>query len=629
MRYIFFALFLGIWAKAQTTNDESIIIDNGDRDSIKIFKPTINDYLYYTQFSEKKVFDTVFTIDKSYHFTQYNNQDNFGRVQFSNIGSGFQQLKYIQSTEEDLTLLPQKKSFFILGIKDIKYYNVKTPTTAFHYHNGVNNGGVLQTTYTQNIGKRFNFAIEYMGLRSKGFYQRELSASNNLTFSGHYISKNQKYELFSHYINQNISNEENGGISNLENFISGDSRFNSRENLVINLKNSHSKFSIRRYYLSHSFSPFNKEKIPFNLKHTFYYQSNRYGYQQDGDEIYYASPILQNYPANAQKFSKNLSNTFSLGFNQNKFKAEAGIRHQIIRYETRSPIIINQQVIDSQLKENRFGIVGNLSISLWDKVNAKSSLEISRGQEFGNYINSTNQLTFEPIKDYFLNTWLNFKSSAPTFNYIMNASFYEDYNYKLNFKNQNIIEFGADLGLKWFNSKISANYFRIHQMAYFDGTGKPQQTNSAINISQIGGEATFNYKKFHLNTQILFQNVLNNKNLLPLPQWIGRANLYYQSKIFRNAAEIQTGIKTYYFSKFASKEYFPLLNEFILPSRGYSIGGQPIADAYVNFKVKRMMIYAEAQHFNTIFNKNQSYAAPYYPIVDFRLNLGIVWYLFH
>ena len=122
---------------------------------------------------------------------------------------------------------------------------------------------------------------------------------------------------------------------------------------------------------------------------------------------------------------------------------------------------------------------------------------------------------------------------------------------------------------------------------------------------------------------------MNNKELLPLPSFIGRANVYYQNKIFKKAAEIQTGIKVYYFSKFTSREYFPILNEFVLSSNSNNIGGQPIADAYINLKVKRMLIYAEAQHFNASLTKNKSFAAPFYPIADFRLNLGIVWYLFH
>ena len=114
-----------------------------------------------------------------------------------------------------------------------------------------------------------------------------------------------------------------------------------------------------------------------------------------------------------------------------------------------------------------------------------------------------------------------------------------------------------------------------------------------------------------------------------MPNFIGRANLFWQSKAFKNAAEIQTGVKVYYFTKFASREFFPVLNEFILPgNNSYSIGGQPIVDVYFNLKVKRMFFFIEAQHLNTTFMQNKSFAAPNYPIYDFRLNLGIVWYLF-
>ena len=629
MRYIFFMLFIGVWGQAQITDSE-IIIDNGNKDSIKIFKPTINDYQYRTQFSEKKAFDTTFTIDKYYQFTQFNNRDNFGKIQFSNMGSGFQQLIYETNFEEDLALFPTKKSFTFLGIKDIKYYDVKTPTTIFHYHNGYNNGGALQSTYTQNIGKRFNFAIKYMGLRSQGFYQRDLASSNNSIFSTHYLSKNGRYEIYTHYIHQNISNEENGGLANLDNFISGDSRFNNRESLTINLYNTYSKFMARRYYFSHILTPFNAEKFPFKIKHTLYHQSNRFNYTQENNENYYSSALINDYDTNTYKQSKNFSNTLSLAFDQKKFKAEAGIRYQNIRFKTGTPIIINGAIADNLMKENRIGIIGNIALKIWNKFDLNSSLEISNGTKLGNYINSKNQITFEPIKDYFLNAYLNIKSSAPSFNYLMNASFYKDYNYSFtNFKNQNILNLGADIQLKWFSTKLFLNYFRIDQMAYFNTDKIPQQSSSPVNISQIGGEANFNHGRFHLNTKLHFQNVMNNKELLPLPSFIGRANVYYQNKIFKKAAEIQTGIKVYYFSKFTSREYFPILNEFVLSSKSNNIGGQPIADAYINLKVKRMLIYAEAQHFNASLTKNKSFAAPFYPIADFRLNLGIVWYLFH
>ena len=65
------------------SNKDTLVVDKGGRDSVKIFKPKFTDYLHYTQFSEKKPFDTVFTTDKSYQFSQFNNRDNFGKIQFA------------------------------------------------------------------------------------------------------------------------------------------------------------------------------------------------------------------------------------------------------------------------------------------------------------------------------------------------------------------------------------------------------------------------------------------------------------------------------------------------------------------------------------------------------------------
>ena len=618
-------------APQRQSQQDSLIVDKGKKDSLKIFKPTINDYLIQNQFSDKKVFDTVFTVDKSYMFTQFNNRDNFGKIQFSNIGSGYQDLVFNVNKEQNLALLPTKKSHFILGIDDVRYYDVKTPTTSFVYHNAMKQGAALQSTYTQNIGKNFNFAVEYMGLRSQGLYRRELAASNNFIFSAKFNSNNNRYKFFTHYIHQNVNNEENGGIADMSLFLGDDSRFKNRQNLPVNLENTETRFSYRRYYFSQEFQFINSERFPFKVRHTIFHQANKYRYLQIGAESYYQKPLLEDFDPYAYKFSKNLSNTVSLLFDKPTFKLEAGVRHQLINLGTDRELPTSVGVaIPLDNKENRLGAVGNLEIKLWNKIDLRSNLEYSNGAKFGNFLRSENQLKLEPIKDYILDAHVNFQTSKPSFNYLINPSFYQDFNYNfMNASNQNILEIGGKVNLKWFQSAIFANYFKIDNYAYFTEDYLPKQSAASLNISQIGGEATFSYKKFNLNTKLLFQTALSEKDLFPMPNFVGRLNVFYQSKAFKNAAEIQTGIKVYYFSTFDSRAYSPLLNEFVLSSNASAIGGKPIADAYFNMKVKRMMIFAEAQHFNTTFMKNRSFAAPIFPIYDFRLNLGIVWYLFH
>lgn len=645
MKYILFIIiFFGFISKAQVVNktdlnkpdkkkDDTLVIDSGKKDSLKIFKPTINDYLYQTQFSEKKVFDTVMTFDKTYIYSQYNNKDNFGRVQVANVGAGFNPLSYEVNPEQNLSLLPENKSYGIIGIDDVKYYDVKTPTATFVYHNAMKNGAALRSTYTQNIGKRFNFALEYTGLRSQGMYRNSLAANNNTLFSGHYISKSGNYELFAHYLHQNVNNQESGGIVDDDLFQSGSSDYSNKQNAQVNLASSSSQYGYRRYYLSHQFSPFNPEKYPFRIRHTIFHQGNKYYYAQGAVEPYWKTvpqEIVGNFPLSTKKYSDNLSNTVSLVWDNEKFKLDAGVRYQMLKFGA-TAISLPILEIPNEIKENRIGAVGNLQVKLLDKIQLNSFLEFSNGSQFGTYLKTTNNLKFEPIKDYFVNAKVNFQSVYPSFNYLLNTSIYNNFNYYLqNAKNQSVTEIGGNVNLKWFKTELFVNYFRIDNYTYFDQFAMPKQSDSSLNISQIGGDATFSYGDFHLNTRLQFQNALTNKELLPLPSFIGRANFFYQSKAFKDAAEIQAGIKVYYFSKFASRDYFPILNEYILPnSSSFSIGGQPIADIYINMKVKKMFFFVEGQQIGTVISHNKAYAFPHYPVYDFRLNLGIVWYMFN
>lgn len=611
---------------------DTLIIDSGKKDSLKIFKPTIQDYQYQTQFSEKKIFDTAMTFEKTFVFSQYNNRDNFGRVQFANIGAGFNPLSYEVNSEENLSLLPSNKSYGIVGVNDVQYYDVKTPTATFIYHTAMRNGAALKSTYTQNIGKRFNFAVEYLGLRSQGMYRNSLAANNNTLFSGHYTSKKGNYELFAHYLHQNVNNQENGGIVDDDLFQSGNSESN-KLNAQVNLASSSSQYSYRRYYLSHQFTPFNSEKFPFRIRHTILNQGNKYYYNQEAlEEYWFSNPteIVNGFSTSTKKYSNNFSNTLSLVLDNEKFKLDAGVRYQMLKFGL-NEISLPLLSIPTELKENRLGAVGNLQIKLFDKFQINSFLEFSKGNQFGSYLKTTNNIKFEPIKDYFVNAKINFQSAYPSFNYLANTSVYNKFNYYLqDAKNQSITEIGGNINLKWFQSQLFANYFRIDNYTYFDAAAMPRQSENSLNISQIGGDATFSFRKFHLNTRVQFQSALTNKELLPMPSFIGRANFFFQSKAFKNAAEIQAGIKVYYFSKFASREYFPILNEYILPSSdSFSIGGQPIADVYFNLKVKRMFFFIEGQQIGTFISHNKAYAFPHYPVYDFRLNIGIVWYLFN
>lgn len=637
MKYFFILLLISSLFNAQIINktnsripSDTLVVDNGGKDSMNIFQPTIEDYTYRTEFGPVVTYDTTFTVERSYRLTQYNNKDNYGSIQFANIGSGFQRLLFRPDSFPIHDLLPERKSFFYIESDSVKYYDVKTPTTSFLYHSAMRNGAALQSTYTQNVGRNFNIALEYMGLRSEGFYTNSLAANNHTLFSANYKTVSGKYGFVAHFIHQNVNNEEYGGIKDLELFLGGDSRFRNRQNLEVNLNDSDSRFSARRYYLTQTFAPFNPEKIPFKLSHTISHQGNKYYYNVGVSDTGFYTDLLQGRSLGSKKYSNNLSNSLSALWDKENFQLSAGIKYQILELGSENAPTGSGEMAGDFFKENRLGALARLRWNLRDKIELNSFAELSRGDVFGNHISSRSTLTLEPWAGYQLLAKLNYLSTAPSFNLLTNASPIASWNYTLeDFKNQNILGIGGELRIPWMKASLYADFFNVSNYTYIDAQRSIQQS-SDVGATQIGGQAHFRYGKFNLQPRLTFQMITGAKEVYPAPELIGRVNLFFQSKAFKNAAEIMTGLKVYYFSGFHSREFSPEVNEFYLPTAtAYSIGNEPVVDVFFNMKVKTMQFYIEGQNLTAAAFQNRSYTAPYYPLYDFRLNIGILWHLFH
>ena len=67
-------------------------------------------------------------------------------------------------------------------------------------------------------------------MRSLGKYQHILSSSGNFRFTTNYHTKDKRYYLKTHFVNQFMINQENGGLSNEQiiDFESGNSEFTDR-----------------------------------------------------------------------------------------------------------------------------------------------------------------------------------------------------------------------------------------------------------------------------------------------------------------------------------------------------------------------------------------------------------------
>ena len=139
--------------------------------------------------------------------------------------------------------------------------------------------------------------------------------------------------------------------------------------------------------------------------------------------------------------------------------------------------------------------------------------------------------------------------------------------------------------------------------------------------------ACVQFGKFGFDNTLLYQKVVQDENILNVPELVTRNTLYFSDYLFKKALFIQTGITFQYFTEYNANGYNPLLGEFYVQERE-KIGNFPLMDFFINAKVKQFRVFLKAEHFNSSFTGYNFYSAPGYPYRDFTVRFGVIWDFF-
>lgn len=660
LRLIFFVAFLSSGYaqiipdtaedREQAIQDSLINLSKREvaNDSLDVYNPVISDYTFWREKDKNiSVVDTTMTIEKYYkqNFTQ---KDIFGNLSFPNFGQAFNPLIYNNSSFRN-QLLPQGKSFNYLSAEEVHYYNVKTPMTEFLYESGQQEGQYLSTTFAHNLNKNWNYSVRFRGLRSVGNYQRNLAVNNAFIATINHKSNDERLKIWTHYASQRIDDEEGGGIKNIIDFTDDEEQgTTNRRNIAMNLSSARSEFGSKRFHFGGSYALFGgiktdsadieenkKLRAPLLLKNVFSYEKQSYLYKENQTEDYYISSVFPDIERGNEKFLKSIKNTSTVGFQvKDRLLIEGGVRFENLSLYSENELIHGLVNIPGKLEDNLFGVVGNVYFDWNERIKVNGDVEFKSGDIFKNQYHVRGEVELQPLSGYRLLAGGVLESQFPSLNLYYNQSFYKDFNYyNYGFKNTETQKLYGKLELDKFNLGVEANLYNIENFVYIAPDFRPKQLRSGVSLFQIKAENLLNYREFHLRTTLEYQKVTQNKDFLPLPDFIGRATLYWQNWMFNNKAEVQIGLNANYFTEFESREFFPVLNEFMLP-RNHSkfgkqkIGGYPLLDFFLNIKVQRMQIFLRADHFNSLWGENNYFSAPFVPYRDFKIQIGVKWYLF-
>ena len=650
MRILFFLYFLTLstvlFSQEKKTNELDFNSKYNSSDSIKKPKEkvaTIDMYRLVTLDRDTTYIDTSLTIKKLYSFN-YLRKDTFGLIPLPNEGQTYNTLQYSLNSFSPLPEFGFKgKHFNFKEANEIRYSSVATPVTELYFKTVMKRGQNLDVFFTVNSSPRLNFSIAYKGLRSQGRYINQLASTGNFRFTTSYNSKNQRYIANMHYVSQDILNEENGGITTIEDFETENPDYQNRERLEVYLTDAQSFLKGNRTFLDHLYRV-NKVKGSNNLyvSHQFNYENKYFEYNQAtvpssvgsrtvfrfGDS-YKTSGINDqtHYNKTYNKLGLTYENT-SLG----KFQFYADDFFSNFYYN--QILILDDETVPSSLSRRINSIAGQYD---YKKNKWTGKFLFTRSATNQSLSNLEAKLQYELNDETQLSFQYQNINKLANDNYNLYQSSYVNYNWSNDFRNEKINSIIVNATTPWLEASVQYSTFNDHlyfadvssleQIALRQQIIAPSQYANTINYLSVKASNEFKFGKFAIDNTVLYQKVDQQDFILNVPELLTRNTLYFSQEMFRKALFLQTGLTFNYFTNYYANEYNPVIAEFFVQNNK-EIGNFANFDFFINAKIQRTRIYLIAEHFNSSFSGNNFYSSPNNPYRDFMIRFGLVWNFF-
>jgi hypothetical protein len=642
MKYLATVLFLLIFTIgfSQGKNEDKSFENHKSKENPeKQPKATYNQYRIITLQKDTTYVDTSLTIKKEYEYN-YLRKDIFGLLPFANEGQTYTVLDFGTKKFKSFPEIGfSGKHFNYLGVEDIKYYSVATPVTELYFKTVMQQGQSLDAFITVNTSERFNMSIAFKGLRSLGRYVNQLSSNGNFRFTSSYNTLNKRYFLNFHFTGQDLLNGENGGITTIEDFESGDNEFQNRARLEVFLKDAKTFMKGKRYFFDHNFR-INSKKSNNNLyvSHQFDYENKFFEYNQATVLSTIGGSTIKRFGDSYASSNINDQTRYNRMYNKVGAIYENSLlgKFQFFAEDFRYNYYYDRVLILQS------GVVPS---SLNDEINTVGGQYEYRKNKWNGTFAYSNSISNQPMSNFDakLNYKLNEKNEfvfqyqminkIPDQIYNLYQSSYVDYNWFNDFKNEKINNLEAIAKTQWFDASLQVSSIRDHLYFSNDATNplqqiiSPKQYDKTINYVSVKVSREFKWWKLALDNTILYQQVDQEEDILNVPQVVTRNSLYFTDYVFKKAMYLQTGFVFNYFTKYYINDYNPVTVEaFVQNDR--KVGDFPMIDFFVNARIRQTRIFFKLEHFNSRITGNNFYTAPNYPYRDFMIRFGLVWNFF-
>lgn len=615
-------------------------------DSLKIY------YSFLDNFPADN--NAIYPLDTTPHeFQQYerlNKGANFYNAT-SNSGHAHKNLKFSPNTNPGFFYNDNSFEYYTLTEYNTKYYSGLKPYTNLYYSQAPGSDrdeNYFLAEHNQKLGKTIDFGASFNFLNLGGFYSKQAALNANFSTNLRFNTKDYRYGVMLAYYHSRINVSENGGISNDEDFTKN--IYSNRKTIDVTLSDAENLIKSGGWHLAQYFyiTKTHADTIPadstkrnnfLKIIHKTNYTRSRsiytdnkpdydfYPYCYTGDEsAIFDSTVIHS-------LTNKIAITNSDVNNHKKIVFEVGteLNYHKVNYNTfakKVPIYSNGiYVISTQrsnINYNIFSIIpyGKASVTL-----AGFTIQPEAYFSVGNYnigdyqIKATVSYTLKKLlflKAAFRSSavdapWMyqHINTTTATWNKTLPKSFY------------NIVFLSAEYTFV----DAGAEYNIINNYSYLDQNVTPQQYNEkAIHYFSAYINPHINIKRFEISAFLTYQTV-SNKDIIRVPDFMGKLSFIYKQPLFKKALMTQIGIDVCYNTPFYAEAYMPSIRSFYLQD-DVKTGNFPYIDAYFRFQVKRAKIFVEFINVTSGLLGYNYIAVPHYPLNDRQLRFGVSWY-FH
>ncbi len=563
-----------------------------------------------------------------------------------NLGSPVRNLLFSPREQIGLSLGYDIFDVYRFRTDSILYYNTTRPYSEFIFRLGSKAEQMAQILHTQNIQPNWNVAVQYRKLTSPGFYKIQRNNHDNMAASTHYQSRNQRYTLFGAIAYNKLQHDANGGL--IADSLLNDERFGDRQTIPVGFDND--AYSIRRSSVT------NMHRDLSVLV----------------QQRYTRGPVDTLYSEDSTQFSTHLTPRFSishrLGFSSEKFQYK-DMRPDSLRYAPlfQATIIASDSIQMDQIwhrADNRLMLDGFLGPedrqlqfsagfgNRYDQFTTAYVSDADKRNVFSNYlIGSIGKEALEQGQWFYQADAQLYITGQPAGDFVLSANLGKSlkrigelsvgfrqqlseapYNYTL-YQNQyarienSLSKQSTTLLYGQFHSerlKLSGgvrNYV-MGNYIYLGGNQLPAQHADVFNLTQAWARKAFHLGVFVLDNEIVFQQTTANAPV-NIPQLMGRHQLSIESRLFRNALQMATGLEVRYHTPYYADGYSPFMGRYYYQT-AYEINNKPEGSVFFNFRIKRLRAYIMIDQLQQFFYTN-NIAAPGYPVQNAMLRFGFNW----